>query len=56
MYEEYLVNLNSLQEDSIYELKMRLSAKQAEHDSVQERLTNSDMMVIKLKFNLPVIL
>ena len=56
MYEEYLVNLNSLQEDSICELEMRLSAKQAEHDSVRERLTNSDMMVIKLKFNLPLIL
>ena len=34
-----------LQEDSICELEMRLSSKQAEHDSVQERLANSDMMV-----------
>ena len=37
--------MNFLQEDSICELEMRLSAKQAENDSIQERLTSSDMMV-----------
>ena len=34
-----------LQEDNICELEMRLTSKQAEQDSIQERLTNSDMMV-----------
>jgi hypothetical protein len=38
--------MNLLQEDSICELEMKLSSKEAEQDSVQERLTNSDMMVI----------
>ena len=40
--------MNLLQEDSICELEMRLSSKQAEHDSVEERLANSDMMVTQL--------
>ena len=34
-----------MQEDNICELEMRLSAKQAELDSIHERLTNSDIMV-----------
>lgn len=34
-----------LQDDGTCELELRLMAKQAEQDSVQERLTNSEMMV-----------
>ena len=41
----HYVYMYVLQEDNICELEMKLQAKQAEQDSVQERLTNADLMV-----------